>query len=675
MHFKSITINNLFTYEGVNTIDFPENDSNCNITLLMGRNGFGKTSFINSVKMLFADTSEEIRRTVQRKRIPTPKQFVMGINNEWWGVLNKSAKESGKNSGSVSAVWIDDENYEISACREWMLDFQKDDYESHVKIKHFLIGEMHDDEAEQYLEGLLPKSYIPFFFFDGEEIQAIAEGNDSENIRTMELLLNIRPLENMREALDKLGRSWKHDAANEEKKLEFNNKERQLGTKRDQKKIYDQQLSDLQHEIEEEESLLEQINRQLRRLRGNSSQQKEMELKKDIENQKSIRGDTLERLVSCWKRDAFLCTNAALYNRLMKRLEPLLESGVGEQQELLAAVRQRLQTMFETLPFPSPRLQENQIEFYKKRIEREIEALGVTESSTNFDISHERGKKLFKQMTLYSKGNSLLRTMQNDLDIAQDANKKIHDFESRLKITGGLSEKKQQEYDNLLLEESSVKEHLMSIERKKINVESDSGKLERDITNITQELGKLYRDVQASNEKRKQFDFATRLKEALGEVKKRLRQQKRKELEDAYNRHLSALLTSNNLINRVEINEHFELTYKDAQGNAVGMSTISAGMKQLSATVLLWALKETSGRDIPVIIDTPRGRIDRQHQNNLLESYYPTVAKQVILLPTDSELDREKYHQLKPFICQEYRLINPTGKAAKIEKVTGGLYG
>jgi DNA sulfur modification protein DndD len=641
----------------------------------MGRNGFGKTSFINSVKMLFSNTSEEIRRTVQRKRTPTPKQFVMGINNEWWGVLNKSAKDSGKNSCSISAVWVDDENCEVSACREWVLDFQRDDYESHITVNHLFRGEMHDDEAEQYLDSLLPKSYIPFFFFDGEEIQTIAESNDSENIKTMELLLNIRPLENMQETLDKLGRTWKRDAANEENNLKFNNKERQLAGKQDQKKVYYQQLSDFQHEIEEEESLLKQVDRQLRLLRGNSSQQKEMELKKDIENQNGIRGDALERLVSCWKRDAFLCTNAALYNRLMKRLEPLLESGVGEQQELLMAVRQRLHAMFETLPFPSPRLQDNQVEFYKKRIDREIEALGVTESSTDLDISHERGKKLFKQMTLYSKGNSLLRSMQSDLDTAQDAKKRIHDFESKLKITGGLSEKKQQEYDNLLLEETVVKERLMSLERKKISVEKESETLERDITKITQELGKLYRDVQASNEKRKQFDFAKRLKEALGEVKKRLRQQKRKELEDAYNRHLSALLTSNNLINRVEINEHFELTYKDDQGNAVGMSTVSAGMKQLSATVLLWALKETSGRDIPVIIDTPMGRIDRSHQNNLLENYYPTVAKQVILLPTDSELDREKYHQLKPFICQEYRLSNPTGKAAKIEKVTGGLYG
>ncbi len=674
MRFKSITINNLFAYEGENTVDFPEYNDTCNVTLLAGRNGFGKTSFINSVKLLFADTSEEIRRTVQRKRIPTPKQFVMGISNEWWGILNKSARDKGQSKCSISAVWLDEEYHEVRACREWVLNFDKDDYESTLLVSHVFIGEMIGDEASEYLEWQLPKNYIPFFFFDGEEIQTIAESNDNENIKTMELLLNIRPLENMQKTLDDLGRTWRREAASAERERDFNEKERSLAAKQDQRKVYEQQFTDLQYEIDEKEAFLKQIDRQLRLLRGNSSQQKETELKKDIDTQKSIRSDALERLVSCWKRDAFLCTSIALHNRLVKRLEPLLESGVGEQQELLMAVRQRLHAMFDTLPFPAPRLHDNQVDFYKKRIDRELDALGVTESSTEFDVSHERGKRLYKQMTLYAKGNSLSRSMVGDLDIAQDASKKMHDFESKLKITGGLSEKKQQEYDNLLLEEASVKEYLIDLERRKVSIENDLGILDRDISNINNELNRLYKDVQASKEKRKQLDFVNRLKEALGEVKNRLRRQKRQELEDSYNRHLSALLTSNTLIDHVEINEHFELTYKDAQDNNVGMSTVSAGMKQLSATVLLWALKETSGRDIPVIIDTPMGRIDRLHQNNLLDSYYPKVAKQVILLPTDSELDKEKYNQLKPHICQEYRLSNPTGKAAKIEKVEA-LYG
>ena len=91
-----------------------------------------------------------------------------------------------------------------------------------------------------------------------------------------------------------------------------------------------------------------------------------------------------------------------------------------------------------------------------------------------------------------------------------------------------------------------------------------------------------------------QLKLADRLRSALHEVKERLKRQKRAELEESYNYHLKQLLDSNSLIAEVKINEHFEISYLDAQQNQVGMSTVSAGMKQLSATALLWGLKEIS---------------------------------------------------------------------------------
>ena len=103
------------------------------------------------------------------------------------------------------------------------------------------------------------------------------------------------------------------------------------------------------------------------------------------------------------------------------------------------------------------------------------------------------------------------------------------------------------------------------------------------------------------------------------------------------------------------------------------MGSLSAGMKQLAATALLWALKEVSGKEVPLIVDTPLARIDRQHQDNLLRRYYPQVAEQVIVLPTDSELDREKYALIEPHLYREYRLDNPTGVDTRLEEAP--MYG
>ncbi len=64
------------------------------------------------------------------------------------------------------------------------------------------------------------------------------------------------------------------------------------------------------------------------------------------------------------------------------------------------------------------------------------------------------------------------------------------------------------------------------------------------------------------------------------------------------------------------------------EGQALAINNFSSGMRQLAATTLLWALKEVSGKNIPLIIDTPLARIDRKHQDNLLSQYYPTVLIQ-----------------------------------------------
>jgi len=129
-------------------------------------------------------------------------------------------------------------------------------------------------------------------------------------------------------------------------------------------------------------------------------------------------------------------------------------------------------------------------------------------------------------------------------------------------------------------------------------------------------------------------------------------------------------MTSHHLIADIKLSEDFALSYHDAHGGEIGLANVSAGMKQLTAQALLWALSEVSGRGIPVIVDTPLARIDRQHQENLLRNYYPNAAQQVIVLPTDSELDREKYILLKPRVNAEFRLDNPDGDRTQVVQNT-----
>jgi len=76
------------------------------------------------------------------------------------------------------------------------------------------------------------------------------------------------------------------------------------------------------------------------------------------------------------------------------------------------------------------------------------------------------------------------------------------------------------------------------------------------------------------------------------------------------------------------------------------------------AIALLWGLARVSGRQLPIVIDTPLGRLDSSHRHNLLERYFPTASHQVILLSTDTEIGEAELEQLhqQNVIAKEYLL-------------------
>jgi len=120
----------------------------------------------------------------------------------------------------------------------------------------------------------------------------------------------------------------------------------------------------------------------------------------------------------------------------------------------------------------------------------------------------------------------------------------------------------------------------------------------------------------------------------------------------------NVLSRKNDLIHNVSINPStFEIGLRDRFGHTIPREELSAGEKQILAISLLWGLARTSGRPLPVIIDTPLGRLDSDHRLNLVEHYYPYAGHQVILLSTDTEVDRQLFLKLKPHISHSYNLF------------------
>jgi DNA sulfur modification protein DndD len=110
------------------------------------------------------------------------------------------------------------------------------------------------------------------------------------------------------------------------------------------------------------------------------------------------------------------------------------------------------------------------------------------------------------------------------------------------------------------------------------------------------------------------------------------------------------------LVDAVRIDSKtFEITlYRQQQ--PFELEQLSAGERQLLALAIMWALREVSGVPMPVIVDTPLGRLDSDHRLSMVQNYFPRVSHQVILLVTDTEVDDQVLPQLKPAISHIFHL-------------------
>jgi DNA sulfur modification protein DndD len=136
---------------------------------------------------------------------------------------------------------------------------------------------------------------------------------------------------------------------------------------------------------------------------------------------------------------------------------------------------------------------------------------------------------------------------------------------------------------------------------------------------------------------------------------------------------LTQLLRKDALVSDVRIDpisQNVELS--GPNGRPISASELSAGERQLLAVALLWGLAQAAGQPLPMVIDTPLGRLDGSHRDHLITRYFPRASHQVVLLSTDTEIDKNAFDSLRPQVGRTYRLDFDT--AANATAVKAGYF-
>lgn len=670
MIFHRITINNLFSYCGEQTFELrPSSKNDGRMILVLGRNGFGKTSFLNAVKLLFLGSDDRgLRQGMSRAT------YVLGDGKNWSGCLNRQAKSLGIETCSIQAEIGPLDKVELVIKRSWNLDggsFSPDNELLEVEVGgRPLAGET----AEARLDEFLPRDLVPFFFFDGEDIRYLAETSDINRADAMERLLSLSFVNGVEGILGNLTREWRREVLPQEIQAEIAAEEGKLNAAQKLIDALKAKVVDYKSQQQEMKDLASSIQHRMDNMRRSGGFSNTEGLGQEIDDLEKLLQKKQNELAYSLASDAPLTANPSLVRASLEPLQSLVDRKSKATDSVLETLFTVLpERLFVEPPQPKEKLDEDQQRFYTKKLKGILDAFGVQEDETT---SLFEGLDLVRARVLLEHLRGVASSAQV---IREDNARRLRDV-SRLKVQleDRLAERREAQYGS-----SEAAEQYKQFEIEFVEAQQQIGKLESDLQRTNEQIEEnienrkslkrtikeLDRQANDASKADNRLKIAVGLKDAFREYRRVRREAKREQIQNVLNDRFRKLMSGHSLVHEIEVDEDFYLTFMDINRESLGHSTISHGMRQLAVTALLWALKDVSGRLLPIIVDTPLARIDRENQENLLRHYYPNAAEQVIVLATDSEIDERKYEIVRPQINRVFTLSNPNGQSTIIDEV------
>jgi len=228
--------------------------------------------------------------------------------------------------------------------------------------------------------------------------------------------------------------------------------------------------------------------------------------------------------------------------------------------------------------------------------------------------------------------------------------------------------------DELILEYSSKKEtaeYNITENNRKIGENNQQiSKLRSDIVRLNQQLLTLVKkvDINAQNkikikESQKYIDVLnTFLEEQKNRHKDSLEKNILSELKILMHK-LGSKENSSKFIEDVKVTilasgQGMKITLLDQYDNEIRKESLSSGEKQIYISCLIKAILNESIQSLPIFIDTPLGRLDEEHRDNITKKYYPALSEQVVLFSTNSEITPKRYKDISEYISKSYLLFN-----------------
>lgn len=647
MIFLELVLENFGPYLGKQIINLnPEIDNTKRpIILFGGMNGGGKTTLMDAIRLVLYGGRAQCSK---RGNLGYSEFLIQCVNS------NTPPTEKARIELAFEHI-VDDKITKFKVVRYWSKQDGKDTLG--MLVYDDAMNEWWPDKAiantwDEYIESLLPLGISNLFLFDGEQVKELADMDTPPDfvIGAIKSLLGLELAERLSVDLDILLSRKRKEVAGA----------RQMDT-------LDKIDEDLKRIHGEMELANEEYASQKNRVEIAEKSQR-LASEKFISEGGKIAGERnqLDRQLQEWKEQADKARQDMIElsagNLPLALISPLLVQAkkrgeIEANQEQAKIVRDamiersdRLLNYISELSLKTKQLE--QIKTFIQKENQDLEKTAAINEEPWLNADEESIAQLDNLIRYDIKAQQLIA--QEKLAHLKEAETEI-DFTERQLAAAASPEA----YEQL---EKAVKATQKELAKAKADCETArrrTEELKRERVKVVRELEKYSDEYIKMRNNQHVINSIGKVQKTLKIFKEKLTLKKLSKLENEVTSCFRYLLHKSDLVHRVIIDTNtFSLSLYDNQGQQVPKHRLSAGEKQLLAIAFLWGLARVSGRYLPVAIDTPLGRLDSSHRQNLIERYFPAASHQVILLSTDTEIGKVELENLRnqEAIAREYLL-------------------
>lgn len=660
MKLRTITMNNFMPYKGKTRIEFPLGEFR-NVMLVFGDNMRGKTSLLNALRWGFYE------RAIGRHSLPIPLHEIpnkdAALEDDWTVEVHIEFEAD----GHIYDLRRRAEKRALVAVPQRPEDL-------HVQV--FLKKDgmpIQGDLVEAEINLVAPEQVSRFFLFDGELLQEyetlLIEGSEQgrQIKEAIEKVLGVPALIHGRDELATLLRAAQKNQQQDLQRVKgleaLAQSQAEMTTKEDS---YSRDLDGLTEKLE-------------------AARNERIILDDAIEASQTVFSAKV-RLDSLIERQTQI--EGYLKQKKMDRLE-LLGQAWRDLIELKVSVRrdqlevQRKQLMVQIKSQNSVEIKIDQME---KLLSTKVcpvcnQALSdERRSEIGSNLGHLQGhlqeaRDVTSSLQVVSSQIEALNKIRgvNVRDRVAQIDKDLQGYEVELTKIDNEAEKLRVEMEGFDTAEIARKRALRDEKvKEETRLQQSINERRKDIEKVRNDLAVAQKAIDGLAQARSRrstvkASLCSQLEAIFSQSIERLRDRLRQTVEARANEAFHKMTTQASY-RGLEINQNYGLSIIDELGHKVTIR--SAGAEQVVALSLIDGLNRTGRAAGPVVMDTPFGRLDLKHRDNIL-AYLPTVTSQFILLVHSGEIRPETdLGSLSPRIGASYRIKEVTPRHSTIERIT-----